>query len=115
MPYTKPILIASVLCAMYALLPAQAAADEVYGRVWLSGSKSGATGATVVVAGVGTTTVDDTGHYRLGELKSGWVKITITYQERESEPVSVKISGRTRASFELIPPKSGSQWTARRR
>ena len=93
-----------------------ALAAEVYGKVWFAGSNAPAVEATVSVGPETTALVDKNGHYRIKEVPSGWLVMSVTTKDNKtSKPLKVKVSGLTRVNIELAPDPAGAGLILRRR
>ena len=107
------LLLSSLFLGLYA--PSVSAA-EIYGQVWIAGSKAHAVGAVVSVGPEVHATVDKKGNYRIKDAKDGWLVMTIKTEDgRGSKPLKIKAEGFTRVDIELTRISSTQDWILRRR
>lgn len=109
-----PVLLLSAL--YFGLYAPAATAAEIYGRVWIAGSKDHAVGAVVSVGSEVHATVNKKGNYRIKAANDGWLVMTIKTEDgRGSKPLKIKAEGFTRVDIELTRISSTKDWILRRR
>lgn len=106
------------LIVLILMVPAAVSAQEIYGRVWLKSSGQPAGGAAVQAecgSGVqGGAVADNRGFYNItvsGNFSQ--CTLSVVYQGRNSNSVSVYTGDRTRANLELSA--AGNRWLMVRR
>lgn len=106
-----------VLTILAVLLPTGAFAQEIYGRVWVSpGHSAGGAKVTAVCEPQSPRSVntDSWGKYRFTGIRNvSQCSLSVNYQNKVSNSVSVYMTQRTRANLEL--QTAGNRWLLIRR
>ena len=87
---------------IHAIYPVTSSTYSLSGNVTASGGGA-LSGASVIVAGIGSTSTDASGHYSISGLPTGTYSVTYAYSGYTSQVLSVVVGGNTVQSVALVP------------